>query len=119
MTPTSRAAAVGVAVTISLGALCPLLLAQASAPATRPAPLFKEDWKLPPHQGAPNDENMRFTPAVVTNPNLEARLYGTHSSVIRAAEHEGRVDPTARSSPVLAASPPTANSSRSRSRSVT
>ena len=92
MTPTSRAAAVGVAVTISLGALCPFLLAQAPAPATRPAPLFKEDWKLPPHQGAPNDENMRFTPAVVTNPNIEAKLYGTHASVIRAAEHEGRVD---------------------------
>lgn len=92
MTPTSRAAAVGVAVTISLGALCPFLLAQAAAPAARPAPLFKEDWKLPPHQGAPNDENMRFTPAVVTNPNIEAKLYGTHASVIRAAEHEGRVD---------------------------
>jgi hypothetical protein len=92
MTPTSRAAAVGVAVTISLCALSPFVLAQASAPATRPAPLFKEDWKLPPHQGAPNDENMRFTPAVVTNPNLEAKLYGTHASVIRAAEHEGRVD---------------------------
>ena len=35
---------------------------------------------------------MRVTPAVVTNPNLEVKLYGTHASVIRAAEHEGRFD---------------------------
>ena len=92
MTPHSRAAAVGIAVAISLGALPPLVLAQAPPPASRPALLFKEDWKLPPHQGAPNDENMRVTPAVVTNPNLEVKLYGTHASVIRAAEHEGRFD---------------------------
>jgi hypothetical protein len=62
------------------------------APATRPPLLFKEDWRLPPHVGQPNDENMRFTPAVVTNPNLEGRLYGPDSSVVRAAEHEGRID---------------------------
>ena len=35
---------------------------------------------------------MRFTPAVVTNPRLEARLYGADAKVVRAAEHEGRVD---------------------------
>jgi hypothetical protein len=92
MTPHSHAAAVGIAVAISLGALSPLVLAQAPPPASRPALLFKEDWKLPPHQGAPNDENMRVTPAVVTNPNLEVKLYGTHALVIRAAEHEGRFD---------------------------
>ena len=92
MTPHSHAAAVGIAVAISLGALSPLVLAQAPPPASRPALLFKEDWKLPPHQGAPNDENMRVTPAVVTNPNLEVKLYGTHASVVRAAEHEGRFD---------------------------
>ena len=92
MTPHSHAAAVGIAVAISLSALSPLVLAQAAPPASRPALLFKEDWKLPPHQGAPNDENMRVTPAVVTNPNLEVKLYGTHASVIRAAEHEGRFD---------------------------
>ena len=92
MTPNVRAAAVGIAIAITLGVLPALVLAQAPPPASRPALLFKEDWKLPPHQGAPNDENMRFTPAVVTNPNIEAKLYGTHSSVIRAAEHEGRFD---------------------------
>ena len=91
MTPHSRAAAVGIAVAITVGVLPALVLAQAPPP-SRPALLFKEDWKLPPHQGAPTDENMRFTPAVVTNPNIEAKLYGTHSSVIRAAEHEGRFD---------------------------
>ena len=66
---------------------------QAAALATtRPPLLFKEEWKLPPHEGAPTDENMRFTPAVVSNDRLEAKVYGPGSSVIRAAEHEGRID---------------------------
>ena len=59
---------------------------------TRPPLLFKEEWRLPPHEGAPTDENMRFTPAVVANDRIEAKLYGVDSSVVRAAEHEGRVD---------------------------
>jgi hypothetical protein len=67
-------------------------LAQAPAPANPPSLLFKEDWRLPPHQGPATDENMRFTPAVVGNPNLEAKLYGLDASVVRAAEHEGRID---------------------------
>jgi hypothetical protein len=54
--------------------------------------LFKEDWRLPKHEGAATDENTRFKPEVVTNPSLEAKLYGTGSSPVRAAEHEGRVD---------------------------
>jgi hypothetical protein len=58
----------------------------------RPPLLFKEEWRLPPHEGAPTDENMRFTPAVVANDRLEAKVYGRGSSVIRAAEHEGRID---------------------------
>lgn len=67
--------------------------AAAAPPATtRPPLLFKEEWRLPPHEGAPNDENMRFTPAVVANDRLEAKVYGPSSSVIRAAEHEGRID---------------------------
>jgi hypothetical protein len=61
-------------------------------PATRPALLFKEDWRLPPHEGAPTDENMRFTPAVVAGDRIEAKVYGAGSSFIRAAEHEGRID---------------------------
>jgi hypothetical protein len=65
---------------------------QPPANPTRPPLLFKEDWRLPPHEGAPNDENMRFTPAVVGNDRIEARLYGTTASVVRAAEHEGRID---------------------------
>ena len=64
----------------------------APPPATRPPLVFKEDWRLPPHEGAPTDENMRFTPAVVKNDGIEAKLYGTNASVIRAAEHEGRID---------------------------
>lgn len=64
----------------------------APTPATRPPLLFKEEWRLPPHQGPPTDENMRVTPAVVKNQDLEVMLYGTDSSVVRAAEHEGRID---------------------------
>src|SRR4030095_8398849 len=68
------------------------LAQQAPSASTRPPLLFKEEWRLPPHEGAPTDENMRFTPAVVANDRLEAKLYGPSASVIRAAEHEGRID---------------------------
>ena len=71
----------------------------APAPATqkpgmapRPPLLYSETWKLPPHTGEQTDENMRFTPAVVTNPRLEVKLYGIDAKVIRAAIHEERVD---------------------------
>jgi hypothetical protein len=65
---------------------------QKPAMTPRPPLLYREIWRLPPHTGEPNDENMRVTPAIVTNPNLEMRLYGPDASVVRAAEHEGRVD---------------------------
>jgi hypothetical protein len=54
--------------------------------------LFKEDWRMPKHEGAATDENTRFTPEVVTNQRLEAKLYGAGSAPVRAAEHEGRID---------------------------
>jgi len=60
--------------------------------APRPPLLYSEPWALPPHTGEPTDENMRFSPAVVTNPALEVKLYGPDASVVRAAEHEERVD---------------------------
>jgi hypothetical protein len=60
--------------------------------AVRPPLLFKEEWRVPRHEGPATDENMRFTPEVVTNERIEAKLYGPAASVIRAAEHEGRVD---------------------------
>ena len=60
--------------------------------AARPPLLFKEDWRLPKHDGPATDENTRFAPDVVTNDRLEARLYGPGSAPVRAAEHEGRVD---------------------------
>jgi hypothetical protein len=73
--------------------------AQAPAPNTqkpgmkaRPPLLLSETWRLPPHAGEETDENMRFVPAVVTNPNLEVTLYGQNASVVRAAVHEQRVD---------------------------
>jgi len=65
---------------------------QQTAPAVRPALLFREDWRLPKHEGAATDENTRFTPEVVTNERLEAKLYGMGSAPVRAAEHEGRID---------------------------
>lgn len=58
----------------------------------RPPLLYSEVWRLPPHTGEPDDENMRFTPAVVTNPRLEVTLHGPDASVVRAAVHEERVD---------------------------
>lgn len=78
------------------------LLAQARptpAPATqkpgmkpRPPMLYSETWRLPTITGEANDENMRVTPAVVTNPNLEVKLYGQDAKVILASVHEERVD---------------------------
>ena len=58
----------------------------------RPPLLFSEPWRLPPYTGEQTDENMRFTPAVVTNPRIEAKLYGPDAKVIRAAVHEERID---------------------------
>src|SRR5215471_12972395 len=83
--------------------LAPLLLAfslggiassapQQTAPTVRPPLLFTEAWRMPRHEGAATDENTRFTPEVVTNERLEAKLYGTGSAPVRAAEHEGRID---------------------------
>ena len=88
------------AVALVMWALC----ASAQTPATpapgtqkpgmapRPPLLFSETWKLPPYTGEQTDENMRFTPAVVTNPRIEVKLYGPDAKVIRAAIHEERVD---------------------------
>src|SRR6266566_834079 len=69
-----------------------LLAAAQQAPAVRPPLLFKEEWRLPKHEGAATDENTRFTPEVAANDRLEARLYGPGSAPVRAADHEGRVD---------------------------
>ena len=91
----------------TLTVTCFVLWGLAAAARTRPAPapgtqkpgmaprppmLFSETWKLPPYTGEQTDENMRFTPAVVTNPKLEVKLYGPDSKVIRAAVHEERFD---------------------------
>lgn len=60
--------------------------------APRPPLLYSEVWKLPPYTGEQTDENTRFTPAVVTNPQLSVTLHGRDASVVRAAVHEERVD---------------------------
>lgn len=57
-----------------------------------PTLLFSEPWKLPPYTGEQTDENTRVTPAVLTNANLEVKLYGPDAKVIRAATHEQRTD---------------------------
>src|SRR6187549_15514 len=63
--------------------------------APRPPLLFSESWKLPPYTGPQTDENTRVTPAVVTNANLEVKLYGADSKVARGAnglvERVGRI----------------------------
>lgn len=60
--------------------------------AGRPPLLFKEEWRLPKHEGPATDENTRFKPEVVTNERIEAKVYGPDAVVVRAAEHEGRID---------------------------
>ena len=62
------------------------------APSVRPPLLFKEEWRAPRHEGPATDENTRVTPEVVTNDRIEAKFYGPAVSVVRTAEHEGRVD---------------------------
>ena len=61
-------------------------------PATRPALLFKEEWKQPPYTGALNDETRRATQDAVTNPRLELKLYGTDARNVGVYNHEGRFD---------------------------
>lgn len=97
--PTLRshaAAAIALAVVFTLDFTLVLhavpALAQQTPPKVRPALLFREAWRMPAHDGPPTDENLRFTPAMVTSDRLEVRLYGPSASVIRGAEHEGRID---------------------------
>jgi len=74
--------------TVLCGALA---FGQPGQPA-RPPLLFKEEWRIPRHEGPATDENTRFKPEVVTNERIEAKVYGPDAIVVRAAEHEGRVD---------------------------
>lgn len=98
-TPFLTRAGLGAALLVIYAAAVVAQAPTAAAPGTqkpamtpRPPLLFSEAWRLPPHTGEPTDENMRFTPAVVTNPRLEVKLYGPDASVVRAAIHEDRVD---------------------------
>lgn len=58
----------------------------------RPPLLFSETWKMPPYSGEQTDENTRVSPAVLTNANLEMKVYGADARVIRVAVHEERFD---------------------------
>ena len=44
-----------------------------NAVACGPPLLFKEDWRFTRHERAATDENMRFTPEVVTHDRIEAK----------------------------------------------
>ncbi len=80
-----------VALALGLALLASLAAAQ-QPPATRPALLFKEEWKQPPYTGALNDETRRATQDAVTHPRLELKLYGTESRNVGVYNHEGRFD---------------------------
>jgi len=87
------------AAVLVIGTMTALAQTPAPAPATqkpgmapRPALLFSETFRIPPHTGEETDENTRVTQAVMTNANLEIKLYGADASVIRAATHEQRTD---------------------------
>ena len=73
-----------------------VLLASSSfaqpAPVVRPPLLFKESWKLVPHEGALSDDNQRISPVVVGNSQLELHTYGQAAASILSWEHEGRID---------------------------
>ena len=60
--------------------------------ATRPALLFKEEWKQPPYTGTLNDDNRRATQDAVANPRLELKLYGPDAKNVGVYNHEGRFD---------------------------
>jgi hypothetical protein len=58
----------------------------------QPDLLFREEWRLPHHEGPPTNQNRRVTPEVVTNPDLELQVYGEDAGNVIAWEHDGRVD---------------------------
>ena len=66
--------------------------AAAADAATRPALLFKEEWKQPPYTGEFNDDNRHVTQDAVTNPQLELKLYGADAKHVDVYLHEGRHD---------------------------
>src|SRR3989442_626484 len=87
------AAALGLAIAATSAVAAQQRGAPAPAPAaTRPALLFKEEWKQPPYTGTLNDENRRATQDAVTNPKLELKLYGAMSRDVGVYNHEGRFD---------------------------
>ena len=92
MPRTLPVAAVVLLWTFAAGAQTPAPATQKPGMTPRPPLLYSETWKMPPFTGEATDENTRFSPAVVTNPNLEVKLYGRDSKVIRASIHEERVD---------------------------
>lgn len=79
---------------LTLSAQTPAPAPNTQKPGMKPRPplLYSEVWKMPPYTGEQTDENTRVSAAVVTNPNLEMKIYGPDAKVIRAAVHEERID---------------------------
>lgn len=65
---------------------------EAGLTATRPPLLFKEDWKEPPHTAPLTNAERLVGPQVVSNPDLELKLYGTDARNVSVNPHEGRLD---------------------------
>jgi hypothetical protein len=60
--------------------------------AVTPPLLYREGWQQPPHTGPLTDENRRITPAALTNPSLELKLYGHDAKNIQVTSHNGIPD---------------------------
>jgi hypothetical protein len=60
--------------------------------AETPPLLYREVWQQPPHTGPLTDENRRITPAALTSPNLELKLYGPDAANIQVTSHNGVPD---------------------------
>src|SRR5437870_1657405 len=65
---------------------------EAGQTATRPPLLFTETWKEPPHTAPLTDAERRVSQQVVSNPDLELKLYGADAKSVSVNPHEGRLD---------------------------
>src|SRR5438132_6410488 len=65
---------------------------EAGVTATRPPLLFTETWKEPPHTAPLTDAERRVSQQVVSNSDLELKLYGPDAKSVSVNPHEGRLD---------------------------
>jgi hypothetical protein len=65
---------------------------EAGLTATRPPLLFAETWKEPAHTAPLTDAERRVSQVVLSNPDLELKLYGPDAAAVSVNPHEGRLD---------------------------